>query len=131
MKYPFKVTIYDQKHAWQQKDDVQIGHYFVFVKHQKAPSTGRLVRLLAKKPHINVVLPLVDEPVKLKSLTITPEARIIEPVGCVVADRDLYRAEQDTVHLFIAFPTPPDELRLVIECNGAFFRPLFRAVVTR
>ncbi|OQY57172.1 MAG: hypothetical protein DRR08_18055 [Candidatus Parabeggiatoa sp. nov. 2] len=121
MKYPFKVTIYDQKHAWQQKDDVQIGHYFVFVKHQKAPSTGRLVRLLAKKPHINVVLPLVDEPVKLKSLTITPEARIIEPVGCVVADRDLYRAEQDTVHLFIAFPTPPDELRLVIECNGAFF----------
>ena len=55
---------------------------------------------------MNQVLPLVEQPIELEGVTITPELRTIEPIGCIVSDRDLYRAEQDTVHLFITFPTP-------------------------
>ncbi|MEN8218052.1 MAG: hypothetical protein ABFS56_17125 [Pseudomonadota bacterium] len=121
MKYPFKITINDQQCAEQIKDDVQIGHYFVFVKHKKANSVERLRRLLVKKYSKNIVLPLVNQAVKLDGVTITPEHRDIEPIGCVVTDRDLYRAEQDSVRLFIAFPTPPEDLRLTINCNGEVF----------
>ncbi|HEC84444.1 MAG TPA: hypothetical protein ENI48_04265, partial [Thioploca sp.] len=119
---PFTITINDYQRASQIKDDVQIGHYFVFAKYQKAIGDGRLKRLLVEKEAINKALPLVDEPVELDGVTITPEQRTIEPIGCVVSDRDLYRAEQDTVHLFIAFPTEPEnDLHLNIDCNGAFF----------
>jgi hypothetical protein len=89
MKYPFEITINDDERASQIKDKVKIGHYFVFVN-QKT----------------NTVLPLVDQPVQLDGVTITPDTRLIDPIGCLVSDRDLYRAEQDTVYLFIAFPAP-------------------------
>jgi FimV-like protein len=121
MKYPFKITINDQQCAEQIKDDVQIGHYFVFVKHKKTNSVERLKRLLVKKYNKNIILPLVHQTVKLDGVTITPEHRHIDPIGCVVTDRDLYRAEQDSVRLFIAFPTPPEDLRLTINCNGEVF----------
>ena len=38
----------------------------------------------------------------------------------MVCDRDLYRAEQDTVNLFVAAPDAPANLRLVIEHNGQY-----------
>jgi len=122
MKYPFQIKINDDKRASQLKDDVQIGHYFVFLKDKKVVRDSRLKRLLIKKTwSINKVFPLVDEPIELNGVTITPEPRLIEPIGCVVCDRDLYRAEQDTVNLFIAFPKPPEDLHLNIDCNGTFF----------
>jgi FimV-like protein len=121
MKYPFKITINDQKAALRIKDDVQIGHYFVFVKHKRAISVDRLERLLVNKYYKTSVLPLVNQPVKLDGVTITPEPRQIEPIGCIVSDAKFYRAEQDVVRLFIAFPKPPDELLLVINCNGELF----------
>jgi len=121
MKYPFKVTINDQQRAEQIKDDVQIGHYFVFVRHKKATSVERLRRLSVKKYFKNNVLPLVNQAVKLDGVTITPQHRDIEPIACVVTDRKLYRAEQDTVRFFIAFPTPPEDLRLTINSNGEMF----------
>ncbi len=121
MKYPFKVTINEQQRAEQIKDDVQIGHYFVFVKHKKATSVERLKRLSVKKYLKNNVLPLVNQPVKLDGVTITPQHQDIDPIACVVTDRKLYRAEQDTVRFFIAFPTPPKDLRLTIKSNGEMF----------
>jgi len=123
MKYPFQIKINDDKRASQLKDKVQIGHYFVFVKDKKTNSEGRFKRLLLGKESINqvFVFPLVDEPIELDGVTITPQPRPIEPMGCLVCDRDLYRAEQDTVNLFIAFPKPPKDLQLNIDCNGIFF----------
>ncbi len=121
MKYPFKVTINDQKAALRIKDDVQIGHYFVFVKHKRATSADRLKRLLVKKYYKTSVLPLVNQPVKLDGVTITPEPRQIGTLGCIVSDANLYRYEKDVVRLFIAFPKPPNKLLLVINCNGEFF----------
>ncbi len=121
MKYPFKITINDQKAALRIKDDVQIGHYFVFFKHKRGTSADRLKRLLVNKYYKTSVLPLVNQPVKLDGVTITPESRQIDPIGCIVSDANLYRAEQDVVRLFIAIPKPPDELQLVINCNGTFF----------
>jgi len=121
MKYPFKITINDQQRAEQIKDDVQIGHYFVFVKHKKATSVERLKRLSVKKYFKNNVLPLVNQAVKLDGVTITPQHRDIDPIACVVTDRNLYHADQDTVRFFIAFPAPPEDLRLTINCNGEMF----------
>jgi hypothetical protein len=105
MQYP-EITINNYEQARQIQDHVQIGHYFVFYKNQ--------------------ILPFVNKPVPLAGIVITPKPRTIVPIGCVVTDRDLYRAGQDTAHLFIAFPTQPKALRLRIECNGDLLteRPL-------
>ena len=122
MKYPFKITVNNHQRALLIKDNVQIGHYFVFVKQDARWSgKGRRLRLIIEKKIKNRVLALVDKQVQLDGVSITPEPRLIEPIGCVVADRDLYRAEQDSVHLFIAFPSPPKYLRLAIDYNGEFF----------
>jgi len=122
MKDPFKISVNNHQRALQIKDNVQIGHYFVFVKQDaRSSGRGRRLRLIIEKKIENKVLALVDKPVQLDGVTITPEPRSVEPIGCVVTDRDLYRAEQDTVHLFIAFPSPPKHLRLAIDCNGEFF----------
>ncbi len=118
MKYPFKITIRDHQDAWKRKDDVQIGHYFVYVKHKKNASDERLQRLLVKSFNKINVLPVISVPIELDDMTIMPEVRNIAPVACLVCDRELYRAMRDTVHLFIAFPKPPKDLRLIIECNG-------------
>jgi len=103
---------------------VKIGHYFVFVEDRslsrhKEGVVARLGRLLVKTS--NKVFPLTDKPVSLEGMTIKPEPRSVEPVSCLVADRDLYQAGQDSVNLFIAFPSSPESLHLIIECNGEFF----------
>ena len=124
MNYPFQITINDHDSAWQIKQNIQIGHYFVFIKNpteQKSRDNGRLLRLVQQKCFDKSVVPLANEPVQLDGLTITPEHGFIEPIACLVADRDLYRAEQDVVHLFVAFPNPAKHLNLLINYNGAFF----------
>ncbi|MDY6993822.1 MAG: hypothetical protein SVR94_14635, partial [Pseudomonadota bacterium] len=120
MKYPFEITITHRDRAWQLNKRVQLGHYFVFVRHKKN-NAMRLKRLLVDNENQNEVLPLVTEPIELAGITITPHGRHQEPIGCVVTDRDLYRAEQDNVHLFIAFPNPPKALRLLVVCDGECF----------
>ena len=48
-----------------------------------------------------------------------PKSRRCDPVGTIVADRDLYRAEQDIVYLFIAVPgATGDGFKLCLEVSG-------------
>jgi hypothetical protein len=49
MKYPFKITVNNHQRALQIKDNVQIGHYFVFVKQPTRAGDGRLQRLNIEK----------------------------------------------------------------------------------
>jgi hypothetical protein len=122
MKYPFKMIFHDPKRAVQMKHKVQIGHYFVFIKDNKPSNfTHKLKRLLVKGDGKHQVVPLVDNPVQLEGVTITPTRPIIDPISTVVTERNLYHAEQDVVHLFIAFPKVPKHLRLVIKYNGKLF----------
>lgn len=121
MKHPYQIIIYDKALAEQTKNCVKIGHYFVFAEdpslsRHKQGVVARLGRLLVKTS--NKVFPLTDKPVTFEGITIKPEPRAIHPLGCLVADRDLYRAGEDNVNLFIAFPCPPETLHLIIECNG-------------
>lgn len=120
MYCPFEITINDHDRAWKIKNNIQIGHHFVFIK-QSRNLKGRLQQLFIQKDIENSVLALVKKPLQLDGVTITPKHSSIEPIGCLVADRDLYRTEQDTVHLFIAFPNPPKHLGLLVNYNGAFF----------
>ncbi len=123
MNYPFQITINDHDSAWKIKHNIQIGHYFVFIKkptEHKSRDNGRLLRLVQQKSFDKSVVPLANELVQLDGITITPEHGFIEPIACLVADRDLYRAEQDVVHLFVAVPNSPKQLNLLINYNGAF-----------
>ncbi len=100
--------------------EVQMGHYFVFVRDNKPSSVApKMKRLLVKDD--DKILPLINKPVRLEGVTITPAHTMIDPVSTVVTERDLYRAEQDVIHLFIAFPNAPKNVRLVIKYNGEPF----------
>ncbi len=122
MKYPFKMIFHDPKRALQMKHKVQIGHYFVFLNDKKPSGIAyKVKRLLLKGDDKNAVLPLIDKPVRLEGITITPAHPFIDPIGTVVTERDLYRAEQDVIHLFIAFPNAPKHLRLIIKYHGESF----------
>lgn len=120
MKYPFTATLTDRERASQMKNRVYLGHHFVFVHHQKHQTT-RNKRLLVNVEDKNVVLPLVSDPVELAGLLITPDPLLLEPIGCVVADRTLYRAHEDPVHLFIAAPTQLEAPSLLIEQADEIF----------
>lgn len=132
MSHPHQVEVTNFEAAERIRGHVRLGHYFVYVDDPQAVTpaqgrAGRLSRLLVKKPEGQAgrrVLPLLEQPVALAGVTIHPPPLGIDPMGCVVTDRDLYRAEEDTVHLFIAMPAPPEGLRLVVECNGQPFTSL-------
>ncbi len=121
------VDVQDYDRAMAIKAHVTLGHYFVYVDdvqalRGKTGGGGRRERLLLADRHDGArVLPLVEHPVELPGVSIRVPDRRSEPLGCLVTDRDLYRAEQNTVHLFIAFPSPPARLRLRVDCNGAPF----------
>jgi hypothetical protein len=131
MNHPVDIQITDFMRAFATRDAVQVGHYFVFVDHPRALAArrqrsglrGRLERLLVKRePEARGrVLPLLDRPVELSGVTLTPRNRGIEPMACLIADRDLYRAEDDTVHLYAAMPAPRDGVSLVVTCHGERF----------
>ncbi len=119
-----RIHIKDYGLVQQTKRHVTLGHYFVFVDHPKALK-GRHDRgtrgqrlLLDNREDTHKVLPLVEQTVELAGVDIKPAQRTLAPIACLVADRDLYRAEQDTVHLFVAAPKPPAGLRLLVEYNG-------------
>ncbi|KOR31145.1 hypothetical protein TI05_12990 [Achromatium sp. WMS3] len=122
MQYWPKISIDDAKRARQMTKDVQIGNYFLFVKHN-AGISHRFKRLLNKSYDKKEVLPLIDTAVTLEGVTITPTSRDLKHIGCVVTDRDLYRAEQDTVHIFIALPMASASRILILQIshNGKHF----------
>ncbi len=124
MDCPYRITIHDRKLAEQTKNFVKIGHYFVFAEERntrghKQKISGRLARLLIQKA--DKVFPLTDRPVALEGLTITPVPRTAGHIGCMVSDRDIYRAGQDNIRLFIACLSPCRTLNLTIEMQGQFF----------
>ena len=122
MEKPVDVTIENFGAAQNLIEFLTWGHYFAFLR-EGAPSTkGRRARLQVEDgdegPH---VFPLVGKRIDLPGMTLMPRDRGIEPLGCVVTDRDLYRAEQDTVYVFAAVPSSPINLKLMVECNGVLF----------
>ncbi len=121
MNYPYQITIVDSQRLQNSNEDIQFGHYFVFRQVQNKPQ-GRLARLYSGKRH-QEVLPLVNESVLMvgEEVMVTLLPRPLEQVTCLVSNRDLYRAERDPVHLFIAVPKPPADLRLQVTWNGTSF----------
>ncbi|MEY3012424.1 MAG: hypothetical protein RIT45_1159 [Pseudomonadota bacterium] len=121
----FKIEILDPQLADQTRKIVQVGRRFVFVGDGTArPTRGPMYQRVARAPGRNKrrkVLPLIDDPVELDGLRVLPAALDVEPIAALVTDRDLYRAEQDTVHLFVAMPAPPPDLRLVVDFAGKPF----------
>ena len=104
MNLPVDVRVDDYTLASKTEDSFTLGHYFAFVDAKAQPKRSRMTRLLAEPTTTHRVIPLVGESIALAGMTLTPRERDIAPLGAVVADRDLYRAEQDTVYLFIAMP---------------------------
>jgi hypothetical protein len=123
MGKPFQIAVKDWTLAQEIQNSVEIGHRFVFVHDGKALQRGgRLGRLFGyrAKSHRSVV-PMLEAPVELAGVEIEPIAERIRPLACLVADRDLYRREQDTVRLFAAMLKPTQEIRLAIRLGGAPF----------
>ncbi|TDI48234.1 MAG: hypothetical protein E2P02_01445 [Acidobacteria bacterium] len=118
MNLPVDVKIDDYSLAMKMKRSLTLGHYFAFLDAKADPARGRVSRLLVKPTQSHRVIPLVGESFSVAGMTLTPRKRAIDPLGAVVTDRDLYRAEQDTVYLFVAMPEPPKGLALVVEWNG-------------
>jgi hypothetical protein len=111
----FDITILDWRQAERTVPNVRVGTFFVF----RERSGGE-----AKNVTKRNVLPLLEEPIDLRGIRITPKDRGIEPLATLCADRDLYRAEEDTVNLFLAVPGAAGAfgksgLSLALEMNGA------------
>jgi len=118
MNLPVDIRVDDNTVAIKTQDSFTLGHYFAFVDAKAEPKRSRMTRLLAEPTTTHRVIPLVGKPIAVAGMTLTPRERDIAPLGAVVADRDLYRAEQDTVYLFIAMPKPRKGLELTVHCNG-------------
>ena len=118
MNLPVDVKIDDYSLAMKMKNSLTLGHYFAFVDAKTDPARGRVSRLLVEPTQSHRVIPLVGNSFSVAGMTLTPRKRSIDPLGAVVSDRDLYRAERDTVYLFVAMPKPPEGLELVVEWNG-------------
>ena len=119
----FDVAVLDWRVAQETVHKVRAGSWFLFAD-QVAPASGRLARLLARPTRERAVLPLSGGPIELPGLRVTPRPRAIQPLACLVADRDLYRAGQDTVNLFCAVPGQAaaygkSGLSIALSCNGA------------
>src|SRR5262249_18013700 len=94
---------------------VRVGSFFVFQE-----TSGRWGKKATKRE----VLPLLEQPIELPGIRLTPKDRGLEPLATLCADRDLYRAEQDTVNLFLAVPAAAGAfgksgLSIALEMNGA------------
>ena len=111
MNLPVDVKIDDYPLAMKMKNSLTLGHYFAFVDAKTDRGRGRVSRLLVEPTPSHRVIPLVGESFSVAGMTLTPRKRSIDPLGAVVTDRDLYRAEQDTVYLFVAVPEPPEGAR--------------------
>jgi hypothetical protein len=119
MDLPIHVHFEDGARAIQVFEAMTLGHYFAFIDESKVPKSGREQRLVAEPAKSHRVLPLVGGPIELPGCVLTPKSRRCTPVGTIVADRDLYRAEQDIVYLFIAVPgVTVEKLTLRLEASG-------------
>jgi hypothetical protein len=108
------VTVLDPALAQEAGDQLELGHYFVFVRDGRlSRERGRRGRLQAHRQSSRAVLAALTTPVEVAGLRITPPERALGPAVCLVADRDVYRAEQDTVRLFVVAPLIADYARLL------------------
>src|SRR5712691_1622296 len=118
----FDVALLDRGLALETAAKVRAGSWFLFT--ERVAPAGRLARLLPRPARQRAVHALSGDPIELPGLRITPRRRALEPLACLVADRDLYRARQDTVNLFCAVPGQSEVygksgLSIVLSCNGA------------
>jgi hypothetical protein len=124
MNYPYQITVIGRQRLKNSHENIQFGHYFVFRQVPQKPKV-HLARLrLRKAPSEKEVLPIVNQSFLRVGdhMTVKLMPRSLELVGCLVSNRDLYRAECDPVHLFIAVPKPPAaELRLQVTWNETPF----------
>lgn len=121
------VTVLDPTLAQEAGDQLELGHYFVFVRDGRlSRERGRRGRLQAHRQSSRAVLAALTTPVEVAGLRITPPERSLGPAVCLVADRDVYRAEQDTVRLFVVAPPEAGPLHLSVQHNGSYLleRPL-------
>ena len=101
MNAPIDFQITDWHKARELEGRISAGRHFLFVD--------------------KAVYPLVDEPIQLPGMTVSPSAQAVQPLAAVVASRDLYRAEEDTAHLLVVLPAEPERARLLVECDGQPF----------
>lgn len=125
MNVPYSFQVTHLERARQVARHVSLGRCFVFA-HRSLSAIGgahplaRHGRLLvgASAKDAPAVLPAVGAPVHLPGITVFPNTREPTRLGCVVADRDLYRAEEDVAYLLVSMPGYCGEARLVIHLNG-------------
>ncbi len=124
-----QIDITDFSRAMAAGSRVKLGHYFLFVEagvetSRQPAKSDRFSRLLAKQGSAGrggpQVLALADSAVACAGVRVTPAKRGVDPIGCVVTDRDLYRAEDDVANLFCALPggAAGKRLRLILEQDG-------------
>ncbi len=101
---------------------VTVGQHFVFCEDGiTAKKRGRLARLLGYKEDASAknVVPLLDDPVELPGFIVKPPYRGHLPLGCLVADRDLYRAGEDAIHLYAAALEQGEGWTIEVRVDGA------------
>lgn len=100
---------------------VQIGRWFAFER--AGDGARRTDRLHLASPPGARVHALANDVVELDGLRLHPN-QPLDAVGLVLSDRDLYRAEEDTVNLFVCVPNwahhreRGDEALLSVTFNG-------------
>ena len=126
MKFPIEIEVTNQKLVEKFDGHVWAGRHFLFVE---MPVKGSALWPSARKKRLQLaeagerlrVYPISTEPVRLPGMTLTSSSVGLEPLAAVVADRDLYRAEEDTAQLLVVLPSAPADARLVVECDGQPF----------
>ena len=126
MKFPIEIEVTNQKLVEKFDGHVWAGRHFLFVE---MPVKGSALWPSARKKRLQLaeagerlrVYPISTGPVRLPGITLTSSSADVEPLAAVVADRDLYRAEEDTAQLLIVLPSAPADARLVVECDGQPF----------
>lgn len=126
----FSIDVHDHAQASQARAGTAVGQRFAFLSGERqVRPVGRLARLMGLGRGSDAtrrVIPLLSEPVSLPGMSLTPEPLDLQPLFALITDRDLYRAEQDTVNVFLAMPAPSAGMRLIVENAGQIFseRPL-------
>ena len=124
MKSPIEIEITNQKLIEKFDGHVWAGQHFLFVEMPMNGTwpSGRKKRLQLEEAGERLrVYPISAGPVQLPGMTLTSSRAAPEPLATVVADRDLYRAEEDTAQLLVVLPSGPADARLVVECDGQPF----------
>ena len=120
----YDVQITDYQKAQEVAAKVRLGHAFAFLDGAVAiedGGAGARRRRLQIEPQAGGrrVVALVGEPVSLPGARITPQPWSVDRIAGLSTDRDLYRAENDTVYFHAAFASPPANAAVVLSCNGS------------